>query len=159
MPAPYNSFSTEVAFSLIGTLPAWWDGSSFQLDVDYSGGPLITGGDPASNFSDLSQIAVLLNAGTTSLRTSGCNYFEFHCGRGDSYHFGVSSLNQIASVVFFESISGPFASYGPGTIGIFAPQWIRIAEITAVPEPATWAMMILGFCGLGLLFHRQRADA
>jgi hypothetical protein len=28
--------------------------------------------------------------------------------------------------------------------------------ITAVPEPSTWAMMILGFCGLGFLAHRRR---
>jgi hypothetical protein len=28
--------------------------------------------------------------------------------------------------------------------------------ITAVPEPSTWAMMFLGFCGLGFLAHRRR---
>jgi hypothetical protein len=26
----------------------------------------------------------------------------------------------------------------------------------AVPEPSTWAMMILGFCGLGFLACRRR---
>jgi hypothetical protein len=26
----------------------------------------------------------------------------------------------------------------------------------AVPEPSTWPMMILGFCGLGFLAHRRR---
>ena len=29
----------------------------------------------------------------------------------------------------------------------------------AVPEPSTWAMMILGFCGLGFLAHRRRNQA
>jgi len=27
----------------------------------------------------------------------------------------------------------------------------------AVPEPSTWAMLLLGFCGLGVLLHRQRS--
>jgi hypothetical protein len=31
-----------------------------------------------------------------------------------------------------------------------------IAEIAAVPEPSTWAMMILGFCGLGFMVYRRR---
>jgi hypothetical protein len=26
----------------------------------------------------------------------------------------------------------------------------------AVPEPATWAMMLLGFAGLGFAFHKSR---
>ncbi|OKO86843.1 PEP-CTERM sorting domain-containing protein [Bradyrhizobium sp. AS23.2] len=31
--------------------------------------------------------------------------------------------------------------------------------ITAVPEPATWAMMTLGFLGLGLIAYRRRAGS
>jgi hypothetical protein len=30
------------------------------------------------------------------------------------------------------------------------------AGVSAVPEPSTWAMMLLGFCGLGWLAHRRR---
>lgn len=30
---------------------------------------------------------------------------------------------------------------------------------TSVPEPSTWAMMILGFCGLGFLARRRRSHA
>jgi hypothetical protein len=29
--------------------------------------------------------------------------------------------------------------------------------LSAVPEPATWAMMLLGFLGLGLVFHQSRS--
>jgi PEP-CTERM motif len=35
-------------------------------------------------------------------------------------------------------------------------QLIDNASVTAVPEPATWAMMILGFVGVGLLAYRRR---
>jgi hypothetical protein len=30
------------------------------------------------------------------------------------------------------------------------------AVTTAVPEPSTWAMMILGFAGLGAMMYRRR---
>jgi hypothetical protein len=28
--------------------------------------------------------------------------------------------------------------------------------VAAVPEPSTWAMMILGFCGLGFMAYRRK---
>jgi hypothetical protein len=33
---------------------------------------------------------------------------------------------------------------------------IDFTVTAAVPEPATWAMMILGFCGVGFIAYRQR---
>jgi PEP-CTERM motif len=32
-------------------------------------------------------------------------------------------------------------------------------DVGAVPEPSTWAMMILGFCGLGFTAYRRRNGA
>ena len=32
-------------------------------------------------------------------------------------------------------------------------------HISAVPEPSTWAMMILGFAGIGFLAHRRARKA
>ncbi|MGO9360107.1 MAG: PEPxxWA-CTERM sorting domain-containing protein, partial [Xanthobacteraceae bacterium] len=32
-----------------------------------------------------------------------------------------------------------------------------ISAVPAVPEPSTWAMMILGFCGLGFMAYRRKA--
>jgi hypothetical protein len=31
--------------------------------------------------------------------------------------------------------------------------------VTAVPEPSTWAMMILGFCGLGFMAYRRKPNS
>nr|WP_208764270.1 PEPxxWA-CTERM sorting domain-containing protein [Bradyrhizobium guangdongense] len=28
--------------------------------------------------------------------------------------------------------------------------------MAAVPEPSTWAMMMLGFCGLGFMAYRRK---
>jgi hypothetical protein len=31
------------------------------------------------------------------------------------------------------------------------------AGIPAVPEPSTWAMMLLGFAGMGFMAHRRKS--
>jgi PEP-CTERM motif len=44
---------------------------------------------------------------------------------------------------------------GPGITGfsdVFGPTTFT----AAVPEPSTWAMMILGFCGLGFMAYRRK---
>jgi hypothetical protein len=42
------------------------------------------------------------------------------------------------------------AGDGPGQVTV---------SITAVPEPATWAMMILGFLGMGVVSYRRKNSA
>ncbi|MBR0697807.1 DUF642 domain-containing protein [Bradyrhizobium lablabi] len=55
------------------------------------------------------------------------------------------------AVLTFASLDDPSSNpYGP-VIGDVA--------ISAVPEPSTWAMMILGFASVGYLAHRRRAVA
>lgn len=34
-----------------------------------------------------------------------------------------------------------------------------VPQVAAVPEPSTWAMMILGFCGVGFVTYRRRKQA
>jgi len=46
------------------------------------------------------------------------------------------------------SVNTDGSLYNPGDPGTLA--------ITAVPEPSTWAMMILGFFGVGFLAYRRR---
>ena len=45
--------------------------------------------------------------------------------------------------------------------GVGTPQEITgtITAVAAVPEPSTWAMMILGFVGLGTMTYRRRKSA
>jgi hypothetical protein len=49
------------------------------------------------------------------------------------------------------TISGVSISFG--TEGFSVP-----ATVTPVPEPSTWAMMMLGFLGVGLLAYRRRTS-
>jgi hypothetical protein len=45
-------------------------------------------------------------------------------------------------------------------LGITAPGQVSVTGlITAIPEPSTWAMMILGFLGLGFLGYRKSSGS
>lgn len=59
--------------------------------------------------------------------------------------------NGLYSYVF--SYTGYTSPLGTPATGGFSGQ------ISAVPEPATWALMILGFVGVGLVAYRRRSGA
>jgi PEP-CTERM motif len=51
------------------------------------------------------------------------------------------------------SLADPNATINDYLLAVeFAPQ------VAAVPEPSTWAMMILGFCGLGFMAYRRKPN-
>ena len=36
---------------------------------------------------------------------------------------------------------------------------VQLGTVSAVPEPSTWAMLILGFAGVGYMAYRRRSPA
>ena len=71
---------------------------------------------------------------------NGSNFFGFQGTQGET----------------IKSISLTFAGGGVDDV-----RQIRLDEsiTTAVPEPSSWAMMILGFAGVGFLAYRRRSGA
>lgn len=65
----------------------------------------------------------------------------------DAQPTGVQNSVMIDPV--FTSNSGGEFVFSPGVFGV----------TSGVPEPSTWAMMILGFCGLGFIAYRRRQPA
>ena len=53
------------------------------------------------------------------------------------------------------------SSYNDGkSIALLTPNTssqIMITQVAAVPEPATWAMMLLGFCSVGFMAYRRKS--
>jgi hypothetical protein len=47
--------------------------------------------------------------------------------------------------------NGSFHENGPITAEL-------VLQVAAVPEPSTWAMMILGFCGIGFMAYRKKQN-
>ena len=110
----------------------------------------------------------LTNGGLISVSLGGGNNIDFTCQacsvRLDSTLFSLMStgtldvftLNPTLLTTGLHTLSvtgnivtGPSASYS-GTINFNTP---------AVPEPGTWAMMLLGFGGVGLMMRRRRRQA
>ena len=48
-----------------------------------------------------------------------------------------------------------------GVIGIHWSRWLlahpKVFTVAAVPEPSTWAMMLLGFAGIGFMAYRRKS--
>jgi PEP-CTERM motif len=65
------------------------------------------------------------------------------------------SVDPISGEVFVPLGADPTNTICPnGCIGVFAD-----IAVTAVPEPSTWAMMILGFAGVGFMAYRKAKPA
>ena len=60
----------------------------------------------------------------------------------------------------YTSASGIYVLFGPdGYNGGIDNIDFTVSAVSAVPEPSTWAMMILGFAGVGFLAYRRKPKA
>ena len=78
----------------------------------------------------------------------GFNY-PFGLGAGRTSVMLEIQTNATAFSAGFISLSGGTLNAATATVPAFAPT-------SAVPEPATWAMMLIGFVGLGFVFRQSR---
>jgi hypothetical protein len=69
-----------------------------------------------------------------------------------SYQGGIALLLSDNSTFYLSAVCNPGGS-GAGCSDVYFGQLTA-----AVPEPSTWAMMILGFCGLGFMAYRRRQN-
>jgi hypothetical protein len=109
---------------------------------------LLTGSFTAAEFNLLqgsdSTIDITLTAvggGTTTfsvVNPTGSNVFDIIAGAGESY-----------TTASFSTTGGGFDTFKQLRLVLAQPT-------TPVPEPATWAMMLLGFCGVGMAIRRSR---
>ena len=70
-------------------------------------------------------------------------------GAGSNYFTLVASNGQTIQSVAVTDVGGSFASASQFRASVVAP--------TGVPEPATWAMMLLGFGSIGFKLRRRRS--
>jgi hypothetical protein len=97
-------------------------------------------------------------------------------GNGDTTSFSPSPVLSPGTPTFTESFIFTSPGLPPGT---YTPTWLYNftstypghkgstsladsgagAVVTAVPEPATWAMMFLGFLGMGFVAYRRRTTS
>ena len=113
----------------------------FNINTVLNNGPN-GGGATAVNFTvydDNLDPFVFNNSGNNYALSNGQNFFGF-----------VGINGQSISSIYMNFIGGN---------GVQSVEQIRLDEVTAaVPEPSTWAMMILGFVGVGFLAYRRRGQ-
>jgi hypothetical protein len=89
---------------------------------------------------------------------------DFTTPDGSNASFGLSNgfTTSVPTSAFGPSQFEGFVSDSPFnaiTLSVPSPDGYFVFDVTtataAVPEPSTWAMMIIGFLGLGLLAHRR----
>jgi len=89
--------------------------------------------------ADVTSIS-LFNTSLTNIVASTTN--------GSGLHSVTLSEPDIFSIPMTYTLGVPFTEFG--TISV-------TNQVTAVPEPSTWAMLILGFMGIGFLAYRRNA--
>jgi hypothetical protein len=74
----------------------------------------------------------------------------------------VWSLVDLTPLSGSQSLTFDYASSDVGPFGINTPEYFAMDDLTlstAVPEPSTWAMLLIGFASLGLAGWRRRERA
>ena len=84
-----------------------------------------------------------LTSGPTFLDGSGV---RFNAGAAQNIAF--FHQDNVASNVYRVNGNGTISAFGPATSS-------RVAAVSAVPEPATWLSMILGFGAIGFAMRRR----
>jgi choice-of-anchor C domain-containing protein len=63
-----------------------------------------------------------------------------------SNSFSFVALGSSETITFTSTSSADFSAFGPA---------LDLVSVSAVPEASTWAMMLIGFAGLGLVAYRR----
>jgi hypothetical protein len=105
----------------------------------------------------------LVNGDITSWSLSGYSQAQ-GCGGGpgcangsaDTYSSPAGDMSDLNSYPDYDPRTGNYftvdhASNNSGGI------WTNISGVSPVPEPSTWAMMILGFAGVGFMAYRRKS--
>ena len=139
---------------------AWGEPGLGLGSITFNPGDLSSGaGDWANRFSFifLEGVTGSIDAGTTTFQdvTTGQTWLSQFVG-GDKVVFTAPTGSRIsAGDKFFVNVG--FTGAVDTDKFSFAGLWTDIAE--AVPEPATWAMMIAGFGLVGVTLRRRRTVA
>jgi hypothetical protein len=103
-----------------------------------------------------------------SFSINSSNFFQWHInlGGGTFYNLGLSSgVNFSVPDMFYLDLYGGGhydvqQTWKPAVIGNGTYTIGQGTEVTAaVPEPSTWAMIVLGFAGVGLLAYRGKSKS
>jgi hypothetical protein len=142
---PANGTLVDISLSLTGqfTWNATNNNDALVVALDGSNG-FVTSQTFTS--PSASTIPITLNLSETS--TDAMNVFPPYIGTG------TISLG-VVQVTFFTTFPGD--TLQPGADPLVGTLTYEYNPTAAVPEPSTWAMMLIGFAGLGFVAYRRKS--
>ena len=181
--ATYNSQSS-FASATTNTTTYGFDFTSQPVSGDtYTLGPVTFSSSQLTSYNDAYGMPYITdnnwgqasaNTFTISSTTSALGLFLGSYDGAATYSYLVNGVAGTVDVpapndttfLGFSDASGPISvtfnvlgDYGAAT-ELDVPQFVAgDSAVGSVPEPATWAMMLLGFGGIGLAMRRQRRNA
>ena len=103
------------------------------------------------NINDLTATSVTISA-TDQLGSTLSQNFDLNLNGQNFFNIAAINGQRITSVNLTANPGGLFSDIRQNRIGGVGP------ITAAVPEPSTWAMMILGFIGLGFIGYRKKTS-
>jgi hypothetical protein len=174
---------TSYTFDISGfdpaNLPSVQVGDEVILNLTFADGAITL---PATSYIDVTSFYITGDGfplgdtathGTTTLFSGGIGGAVVSSGtEGDASNFGTTTSDGVASdqnffnvpAMTFDSLTTDFfidriaGSTDPGTFGTLGRAYFSADSRTldVVPEPSAWALMLLGFGGLGAVLRARR---
>lgn len=156
-PGALTSTTTAVvAFNFVDPMPPSLDGPIDALLIFSASGAPYSGVLQFLRQSDGANLLTVDFAGAvlSGMGTSG-SFLDAQPGGTVTFSsdfLDFSTLTASDFALSFSALSSPFGSdsWTANSTGTFA------AQLGAIPEPATWAMMIIGFGGVGAVARQRR---
>ena len=150
--------TSALSFALNGYLSL--DGQNFFEDdftLTLNGNQIFAGTFNLGGGSATTQAVVFSNPlGATFSNPTNNGTGVCFCGGQETFNFaGVPLIAGNNTLVFaYASLPGPNHA---GFQGVGDEGWgVQDVTISTVPEPSTWAMLILGFCSIGFIAYRKK---
>jgi choice-of-anchor C domain-containing protein len=149
----WTSANGDRSLDLNGTVPGsifqTFDvtpGQAYQVTFDLAGNP--AGGPTAKTLTTSANATIVLSSFDTTgkdLSNMGWTPVSFNFTATGS----TETLTFLSTTAGYSGNSTYPTAFGPALDNV---------SVTAVPEPSTWAMMILGFLGVGLASYRRKRE-
>jgi hypothetical protein len=148
-------------FTVVDPVPGGTNTVTFDLPESPTP-TLVSGSFFAVNNVSVNLVSLINGKSGSTSKLDEIGFFQASNGTETILDFADSYFNDSLSVgstpYFTGSLSDP--TFVPGVYSSANGESLTITDMTAaVPEPSTWAMMILGFFGVGVMVYRRKNQA